>query len=64
LVFLLLFLFFSIVYNLLWLTSSVFLNQDSSVNYSFMFRYSYFIPIFLSIFIMPILFAVFFFNVL
>lgn len=64
LVFLLLFLFLSIVYNLLWLTSSIFLNQDSSVNYSFVFRYSYFIPIFLSIFIMPVLFVIFFFNVL
>lgn len=64
LVFLLVFLFLSIVYNLLWLTSSVFLNQDSSVNYSFLFRYSYFVPIFLSIFIMPVLFVVFFFNVL
>lgn len=64
LVFLLLFLFLSIVYNLLWLTSSVFLNQDSSVNYSFLFSYSYFVPIFLSIFVMPVLFAIFFFNVL
>lgn len=64
LVFLLLFLFLSIVYNLLWLTSSVFLNQDSSVNYSFLFSYSYFIPIFLSIFVMPVLFTIFFFNVL
>lgn len=62
--FLLSFLFLSIVYNLLWLTSSVFLNQDSSINYSFLFRYSYFVPIFLCVFIIPLAFMMFFFNVL
>lgn len=62
--FILLFLFLSIVYNLLWLTSSVFLNQDSSVNYVFTFSYSYFVPIFLCLFVIPLIFSVLFFMVI
>ena len=63
LLFILFFLFLSLVYNLLWLTSSLFLNQDSSVNYSFLFRYSYFLPIFLSLFVLPVQFSVLFFFI-
>lgn len=62
-VFLLLFLFLSIVYNLLWLSSIVFLNGNSYINYSFSLSYSMFYPLVLSLFFIPILFSQLFFYV-
>ena len=58
--FVVLFLFLSIVYNLLWLTSINFLNQRSQLNFSFSFTYRCFIPIFMALFIVPMVFTVLF----
>jgi hypothetical protein len=62
-VFLVLFFFFSIVYNLLWLTSLGFLNQEFSYNYSWSFSYIHFIPIFMALCLMPIVFSILFFFI-
>lgn len=61
--FLFFFLFLSIVYNLLWFSSSLFLNQDSYVNYSFQFYFCYFISILFCLFIIPIVFVILFYFV-
>lgn len=58
--FILVFLFLSIVYNLLWLSSVNFLNQNISLNYSFIISYSLFLPLCLSLFLMPVSFSILF----
>lgn len=58
------FLFLSIVYNLLWLSSINFLNQDLNYIYSYSFSYSYFYPIVFSLFLIPIVFSTLFFFLL
>lgn len=55
------FLFLSIVYNLLWLSSINFLNQDSNYLYSYSFSYSHFYPIIFSILFLPIIFSILFY---
>lgn len=63
LVFLVLFLFFSIVYNLLWFSSINFLNQDFNYTYSFSFSYSMFIPIMFRITFIPFIITVLFYFI-
>lgn len=55
------FLFLSMVYNLLWLSSINFLNQDSNYIYSYSFSYSSFYPIIFCLFLIPFLFSSLFF---
>lgn len=62
--FLIFFLFFSMVYNLLWFSSINFLNQDFNYNYSFSLSYSLFIPIMFSILFIPIMFIILFYTIL
>lgn len=54
------FLFLSMVYNLLWLSSINFLRQDTNYVYSYSFSYSIFYPIVYSLFLIPILFSILF----
>lgn len=61
--FLIVFLFLSIVYNLLWLSSSVFLSQDSNVRYRFVLSYNYFLSIVFSLFLIPLVFIMLFFFI-
>lgn len=63
-VFVAIFLFLSIVYNLLWLTSINFLNQSRSINYTFSFSYSYFLPVVFALVLVPVVFSVLFVFVL
>lgn len=62
--FVLIFLFLSIVYNLLWLSSINFLSQRISLNYSFRVSFSTILPIFLTLFIIPLRFSLLFMFVL
>lgn len=57
------FLFLSMVYNLLWLSSINFLSQVSNFAYSYSFTYSNFYPIMFSLFLMPIMFSILFFFI-
>lgn len=63
-VFVVIFLFLSIVYNLLWLSSLNFLNQDSIVNYTIALSFSHFLPLVLSLFMMPVVFSSLFYFIL
>jgi hypothetical protein len=45
------------------LTSICFLNQDRSYNYSYMVSFSTFIPIIISLFILPLIFSMLFFFI-
>lgn len=62
--FVVIFLFLSIVYNLLWVTSARFFTQDSYQAYCYIISYSSFLSIFLSLFTVPFLFTILFFNIL
>lgn len=55
------FLFLSIVYNLLWLTSINFLNQDMNIVYTYSLSYSNFYPVIFCLFIIPVNFSFLFF---
>ena len=61
LIFLVFFLFFSMVYNLLWFSSINFLNQDLNYNYSFSLSYCVFMPIIFSIVFMPVIITILFY---
>jgi hypothetical protein len=56
-------LFFSMVYNLLWLTSICFLNQDQMVSYTYSFSFGCFMPIILALIILPITFSSLFYYI-
>lgn len=62
--FVLVFLFLSIVYNLLWLSSINFLNQIMSLNYSFIISFRIFLPLVLSLFFLPLRFSLLFMFVI
>lgn len=62
-VFILMFIFFSMVYNLLWIRSILFLNQSFNFNYIYSLNYLLFLPLILSSLFLPLIFSVLFYYI-